>query len=370
RASRGDRVAHAARAGWETGAHRHGRRRARQSAGRKPAGQPASRRSLDGAGRGLRAPGRLALRFAGAVSSQPGLARERRMDRHSSRQNQPRVRTGSPAQSPRFSGSVFLVRRQHCEFRGRLVWHARGNRRGSGAATAAPPEHEGLNRAGGVGGMKKSGAILLLVSLAAVFVGGIAYLFHLEFAGGDVYPTDSTLRSDPAGAELIFDSVRRLPGLTAVRNYQPILRLLPDRDSTILMLGIDPRPFAVQPAEDLREFEKIASRGNRLVLGMRPGSGRAPPRHNALERNWGVRFGLDFEKEGNAILYFAEADHWDVLERSGPRPVVVERAFGKGSIALVAAGWLFSNKSVAEARHTALLARIIGSHTRGCVVEK
>jgi hypothetical protein len=212
--------------------------------------------------------------------------------------------------------------------------------------------------------MKKSGAILLLFSLAAVFVGGIVYLFHLEFAGGDVYPTDSTLRSDPAGAELIFDSLRRLPGLTAVRNYQPILRLLPDRDSTILMLGIDPRPFAVQPAEDLREFEKIASRGNRLVLGMRPGSGRAPPRHNALELNWGVRFGLDFEKEGNAILYFAEADHWDVLERSGPRPVVVERAFGKGSIALVAAGWLFSNKSVAEARHTALLARIIGSHTR------
>jgi hypothetical protein len=216
--------------------------------------------------------------------------------------------------------------------------------------------------------MKKSTAIVLLVSLAAVFIGGILFLFHLQFAGGDVYPADSTLRSDPAGAALIFESLRRLPGLTVVRGYQPLLRLLPDRDSTILMLGIEPRSFAMRPAEDLREFEDLAGRGNRLVLGMRPGWGRAPPRRRALELNWGVRFGLDFNKDGSAILYFAEADHWDVLERSGQRPVAIERPFGKGSIVLVAAGWLFNNKSVAEARHTALLARIIspimGPHAR------
>ena len=208
--------------------------------------------------------------------------------------------------------------------------------------------------------MKKSRAILLLVSLAALFIGGVAYLFHLQFAVGDVYPAYSTLRSDPEGAGLIFESLRRRPGVTAIRGYQPFLRLLPDRDSTILLLGIDPRPFAMQPAGDLREFEELAARGNRLVLGMRPGSGRAPPRRTALELNWGVRFGLDFDKAGNDILYFAEARHWDILERNGQRPVVIEKAFGKGAIALVAAGWLFENKSVAEARHTALLARIIG----------
>jgi hypothetical protein len=212
--------------------------------------------------------------------------------------------------------------------------------------------------------MKKSGAMVLLISLAAVFIGVVAYLFHLQFAGGDVYPTYSTLRSDPAGAELIFKSLGRLPGVTATRSYQRLLRLLPDRDSTILMLGIDPRSFAVEDAEDLREFAELAGRGNRLVLGMRSGSGRAPPRRTALELNWGVRFGLDFDKDGNDILYFAQASHWDVLERSGKRPVAVEKAFGKGSIALVAAGWLFDNKSVAEARHTALLARIIGPHAR------
>ena len=148
----------------------------------------------------------------------------------------------------------------------------------------------------------------------------------------------------PRAPRLIFESLRRLPGVTAIRGYQPFLRLLPDRDSTILLLGIDPRPFAMQPAGDLREFEELAARGNRLVLGMRPGSGRAPPRRTALELNWGVRFGLDFDKAGNDILYFAEARHWDVLERNGQRPVVIEKAFGKGSIVLVAAGWLFEQQ--------------------------
>ena len=212
--------------------------------------------------------------------------------------------------------------------------------------------------------MKKSGSILLLVLLAAVFGGGVWYLCEVQFAAGDVYPAYSTLRSDPAGAKLIFESLRRLPGVTAIRSYQPIERLT-DRDSTVLLLGLEPREFAMQSAADLHTFGEIAGRGNRLVLGMGPGSGRAPPRQTALENLWGVRFGLDFDKDGNDILYFAAAKSWEVLERSAQGPLAVERAFGKGSIVLVAAGRLFGNKAVAEARETALLTRIIGPRTNG-----
>jgi hypothetical protein len=212
--------------------------------------------------------------------------------------------------------------------------------------------------------MRNSAAVILLVVLAALFFGGITHLFHLQFAGGEVYPADSTLRSDPAGAQLIFESLRRISGATVVRNYRPPLHSLRDRDSTILILGIEPRPLAMGPAEDLREFEDLAARGNRLVLAMRPGSGRVPPQQNTLELKWGVRFGLDFDKDGNVILYFGEARGWDNLEPIGQRPVAIERTFGKGSIVLVSAGWLFNNQSVAEARHTALLSRILGAHVR------
>jgi len=211
--------------------------------------------------------------------------------------------------------------------------------------------------------MRKPASILLMGLLAAAFGCGVLYLFNLQFASGDVYPVYSTLRSDPAGAKVLFESLSRLPGLAVSRSYQPLDRL-GDRGSTALLLGLEPRAFAMQPAAELRAFEEFAGHGNRLVLGMGPGSGRAPPRQTALEQLWGIRFGLDFDRAGNDILYFAEGKNWEVLERTVQRPVVVEKAFGKGSVVLVAAGRLFSNKSVAEARQTALLTRIIGPHTR------
>lgn len=211
--------------------------------------------------------------------------------------------------------------------------------------------------------MKKPAAILLLAVLTVVFAGGLWYLCDLQFSAGDVYPAFSTLRGDPSGAKVIFESVARLPGVTAIRSYQPLDRL-PDRQSTVLLLGLEPRIFAMQSAADLNLSEEFASRGNRLILGMGPGAGRAPPRQSALEKLWGIRFALDFDKAGNDILYFAQAKDWSILEQNARGPLVVEKSFGKGSIVLVADGALFRNKSVAEARQTALLTRIIGSHPR------
>ena len=216
--------------------------------------------------------------------------------------------------------------------------------------------------------MKKSGSILALVLLAAIFGGAVWSLWELQFAAGDVYPAYSTLRSDPSGAKLIFESLGRLPGVTATRSYQ-LLDRLGDRDSTIVFLGLDPRAFAMQPPADLRAYEAFAGRGNRLVLGMGEGSGGAPPGQSALESSWGVRFGLDFDKAGNDILYFAQARNWQVLDQIAQGPLVAAKTFGNGSIVLVASGRLFGNKAVAEARDTALLARILrpqkmGPHTR------
>jgi hypothetical protein len=211
--------------------------------------------------------------------------------------------------------------------------------------------------------MKKSGSTVLLAFLAVAFACGVLYLFNRQFAGGDAYPAYSTLRSDPAGAKVIFESLRRLAGMTVVRSYQPLERLA-DRDSTVLLLGLEPHSFAMQPDAEIHALEEFAQRGNRLVLGMGEASGREPPRLAPLEKLWGVRLGLDFDKEGRGNLHFADAKNWEILERDGTRPVVIERAFGKGSVVLVATGRLFDNQSVAEAKQTALLARTIGPHTR------
>jgi len=211
--------------------------------------------------------------------------------------------------------------------------------------------------------MKKSGSTVLLAFLAVAFGCGVLYLFNRQFAGGDAYPAYSTLRSDPAGAKVIFESLSRLAGVTVVRSYQPLERVT-DRDSTVLLLGLEPHSFAMQPDAEIHALEEFAQRGNRLVLGMGEASGREPPRLAPLEKLWGVRLGLDFDKEGRGNLHFADAKNWEILERDGTRPVVIERAFGKGSVVLVATGRLFDNQSVAEAKQTALLARTIGPHTR------
>ena len=52
--------------------------------------------------------------------------------------------------------------------------------------------------------MRKPVSILLICLLAAAFGGGVLYLFNLQFTSGDVYPVYSTLRSDPAGAKVLF----------------------------------------------------------------------------------------------------------------------------------------------------------------------
>jgi hypothetical protein len=211
--------------------------------------------------------------------------------------------------------------------------------------------------------MKKSGATVLLVFLAAVFAFGALYLFNRRFAGGDAYPAYSTLRSDPAGAKVIFESLSRLPGVTVVRSYQPLDRVA-DRESTFLLLGLEPRGFAMRVDSEVHAAEEYARRGNRMVFAMGEASGREPARAAPLEKLWGVRFGLDFDKQGRGSLYFAEAKDWEVVERNGARPVAIEKGFAKGSIVLVADGRVFDNRSVADARQTALLARLIGPNAR------
>jgi len=191
-----------------------------------------------------------------------------------------------------------------------------------------------------------------LLLLSAVFAGGVVYLFNRQFAAGGAYPEYSTLRSDPAGAKLIFESLRRLPGVTVARNYLPLDRVSDrdsTRDSTMVMLGVDP---AVPDPHSLEEFTE---RGNRLVIAFVQAPEVAPL--SPLEKAWGIRY-------SRAHLYFSDAPHWEILERSGTHPVVIQKAFAKGTVVLVADSRLFSNESVANGRQTALLAQITGTQTR------
>ena len=151
--------------------------------------------------------------------------------------------------------------------------------------------------------------LLLLLVVAVGFGWGVLRLFGIEFASGTVYPAYSSLRADPDGARLLYDSLARLPGMKISRSYVP-LELLSDSDATVLVLGLDARKFG-KDMDLLRAARRLAERGNRVVLAAEPLTGTAPIPADKLNREWGVRFGVDPKAKADHRLYFSKAEDWE-----------------------------------------------------------
>jgi hypothetical protein len=182
----------------------------------------------------------------------------------------------------------------------------------------------------------------LLIPVAAGFAWGVLQLFGVEFASGAVYPPYSSLRAEPDGARLLYDSLARLPGLTVTRSYLP-LELVGGSDATILLLGLDARNFG-KDMDLLRTVRQAAERGNRVVLAAAlAGTGDIPA--DKLNREWGVRFGVDAKSPASHRLYFRRAEEWTVADRVGERAIAIERGFGKGMVVVLAESVAFDNQS-------------------------
>jgi hypothetical protein len=200
------------------------------------------------------------------------------------------------------------------------------------------------------------------LALAAAFVAGVLYLFGVQFAAGDVYPEYSSLRSDPGGAKLLFDALARLPGITATRNYLPLDSFDQD-DAAILLLGIDAAKFPTDSESQMR-VERVAGKGNRVILAMSGLREPKVPPIGSLYRNWEVKLGVDFGKDHDHRLFFTVARDWRVLARAGEKLLAVERGFGKGTVVLVADGGDFINESTVAADRLETVAAALGPSKR------
>jgi len=208
-----------------------------------------------------------------------------------------------------------------------------------------------------VGRMPRSaaGPLALAIALALMFTVGLIALFNSDFAGGEVYPEYSTLRTDPTGAKLLFDSLAHLPGVTVARNFMPLLNLAANR-STVVLLGLhDP---------DLDEVEKLAKSGARVVAALREDWKPEPKESAAIFKQWQVRLAVSTEKNRPSQLYFAEAQGWSPMQWSGARLAAIERPFGKGAVALLAASGDFSNQSTVAQDRLPQVTAALGSNAR------
>jgi hypothetical protein len=187
--------------------------------------------------------------------------------------------------------------------------------------------------------------------LAVVFIAGVLALFGVEFAAGDVYPDYSSLRSDPAGSKLLYDSLARLPGVSISRNYLPLEGLNESGAAVLVLAG--------ESSETFESIEPLARRGNRVLVTL-----VGHDEQTTVPREWGVRVAVDTERKHAHRLYFAEAPGWSVLDRIGGKLLAIERDFGKGSIVLFAESEDFANQSVAASDRLELIATALGPYRR------
>jgi hypothetical protein len=175
-------------------------------------------------------------------------------------------------------------------------------------------------------------AVWLMV-LAAGFAFGVIRLFDLQFSSGDAYRAYSSLRADPAGAKALYESLASTGKLEVWRNFQP-LEYAPLDDATILLLGLRP---AISD-HDIRQIERLAGRGNRVVIALAEDE--------------------DYEQKPDAPLLL----RWQVKLPS--RENLIERRVGKGSVAVAPRGDIFTNGGLARGADVETILRALGPGTR------
>src|SRR5579864_3785146 len=112
------------------------------------------------------------------------------------------------------------------------------------------------------------GTIALGVLTVALAI-GLFQIFRIRLVAGDLYPQWSSLRSDPDGTRVLFDSLAATGRVVTVRKYKTLAQS-PERGATILFLGYSPNSLMGAPSGEVEGFEQSARSGNRLVFAMNP----------------------------------------------------------------------------------------------------
>jgi hypothetical protein len=112
--------------------------------------------------------------------------------------------------------------------------------------------------------------------LAAGLAGGMMRLFALRFSRGDVYPPYSTLRSDPLGTSVFYESLDRVPGLTAHRCFERTFKENDGQERTLMILGSEPFGLEELPRAEFNTLQQFVYSGGRLVLAYLPEACETP----------------------------------------------------------------------------------------------
>ncbi len=246
--------------------------------------------------------------------------------------------------------------------------------------------------------------LFALLALIAVFAGGLYQLFKLRFSAGDSYPAYSSLRADPLGCRVYYESLERLGEPTVRRHVQSVERLPDGRGTTLFVLGLPWNEMTAEEGE-YKKLDAFVRDGGRLVVTLFPelgrprffttgtGVGTNPPAFKNplqdddsrpasinLREKWG--FGYEHIPTTRQLLTWTPVKvtraedgplpsslswhsglvltnldpAWRVLYARGRDPVLVERTQGRGSIVIATDSYFASNEAMRGERAPELLA--------------
>lgn len=248
--------------------------------------------------------------------------------------------------------------------------------------------------------------LLALFGLLAAFGYGLLQLFQLRFAAGDVYPHYSSLRADPLGGKIYYDSLAQLSAARVHRHIGDINQLPDGRDTTLFIFGLPWNELDAQ-SDEFKTLDAFMRNGGRIVITIYPElnkprffSSAVMTNHAAfknpllddetqrdtvkLGQKWGFSLGyIPTSREGRlfapvpatlvspaplptnllwrSALVMTNLDFsWRVLYARGTDPVMVERPIGKGSLVLATDSFFTSNEAMQKERHADLLTWLAG----------
>ena len=117
----------------------------------------------------------------------------------------------------------------------------------------------------------------LIVLLAALLI-GLMNLFMLRFQTGDIYPAYSSLRSDPLGTRIFYDSLSKFDNIDLQRNYRLLHSLKSRADTAFFYLGAQIPVSDSMPKKSSQDLDRLTKSGGRLIISYLPVNKKIDPK--------------------------------------------------------------------------------------------
>ena len=118
--------------------------------------------------------------------------------------------------------------------------------------------------------MKINSGTLGLVIIVVLFLTGITTIFNLQYDKSDNLPRYSSLRADPLGTKIFYESLSNLSNLNVQRNFRSYYQLPKDYKYTFFFLGPTVDFFKNINKNDFEKLHGLIQKGNRLVFTLTP----------------------------------------------------------------------------------------------------